>query len=160
MHACLSSSSPLGQSMKPSQRTWSSIQRYRPVRSGVGHANLSMPSSSAGGHSVTHDVTLIFCEIRSTQWAVYYGSRRGWTYSGAAPCGQAVRHPFHAVPGHCACNMFYKTQVLPNPFISLVKPIQRYHSFRSGVEKSNAPDCYAILPIPVDTMQLNNVVQL
>lgn len=71
MHACLSSSSPLGQSMKPSQRTWSSIQRYRPVRSGVGHANLSMPSSSAGGHSVTHDVTLIFCEIRSTQWAVY-----------------------------------------------------------------------------------------
>lgn len=71
MHACLSSSSPLGQSMKPSQRTWSSIQRYRPVRSGVGHANLSMPSSSAGGHSVTHDVTLIFCEIRFTQLAVY-----------------------------------------------------------------------------------------
>lgn len=34
------------------------------------------------------------------------------------------------------------------------------YSFRSGVEKSNAPDCYAILPIPVDTMQLNNVVQL
>lgn len=51
MQACLSSSSPFGQSMKPSQRTWSSIHLYLPILSGVGHANRSIPSS-AWGHSV------------------------------------------------------------------------------------------------------------
>ena len=45
-----SSSSALGQSMKPSHKTWSSMQRYLPIRSGDGQENLSIPSS-AGGHS-------------------------------------------------------------------------------------------------------------
>lgn len=43
-----SSSSPSGQSMKPSHSTWSSMQRYRPCRSGVGHAKRSMPSIAVG----------------------------------------------------------------------------------------------------------------
>lgn len=51
MHAWPSSSSPPGQSINPSQRTWSSMHRYRPIRSGVGQAKRSIPSS-AGGHSV------------------------------------------------------------------------------------------------------------
>jgi len=51
MHACRSSSAPSGQSMKPSHSTWSSIHRYRPCRSGVGHAKRSIPSV-AGGHSI------------------------------------------------------------------------------------------------------------
>lgn len=56
MHACLSSSSPPGQSMKPSHSTWSSMQRYRPIRSLVGHANLSMPSSDSGHSATTNTV--------------------------------------------------------------------------------------------------------
>lgn len=51
MQACLSSSSPVGQSIKPSHRTWSSMQWYLPILSAVGQANLSIPSSETG-HSV------------------------------------------------------------------------------------------------------------
>lgn len=51
MQACLSSSSPVGQSIKPSHRTWSSMQWYLPILSAVGQANLSIPSSDTG-HSV------------------------------------------------------------------------------------------------------------
>lgn len=51
MQANRSSSSPSGQSIKPSQSTWSSIHRYLPCLSGVGHANRSIPSG-AGGHSI------------------------------------------------------------------------------------------------------------
>lgn len=47
----LSSSSPFGQSMNPSHRTWSSMHLNRPSLSGVGQANRSNPSS-VGGHSV------------------------------------------------------------------------------------------------------------
>lgn len=63
MQACLSSSSPVGQSMKPSHRTWSSMQWYLPILSAVGQANLSIPSSETG-HSVNRITLLITVYIK------------------------------------------------------------------------------------------------
>lgn len=62
MQACLSSSSPVGQSMKPSHRTWSSMQWYLPILSAVGQANLSIPSSETG-HSVNRIAKILLQSV-------------------------------------------------------------------------------------------------
>lgn len=62
MQACLSSSSPVGQSIKPSHRTWSSMQWYLPILSAVGQANLSIPSSETG-HSVNRIARILLQSV-------------------------------------------------------------------------------------------------